>query len=419
MSPTLPLIITAIAAALAGALLSYLIRQQRINRLQQENARLQAELAAQEKLQQQQEALQHQLQQRFEQLAGQALNRNNETFLQLARENLARFQLQAQNEMGKKEKAIEELVKPLRSALEKTERQIQAMEKERQHAYGALQRHLEGMAQTQQQLHSETRKLVQAFRRPEVRGRWGEMTLKRLAELAGMVEHCDFYEQTSVEDENGRLRPDMIVRLPGGRELVVDIKTPLDAYLGAVESDDEQTRQAELKRHARHLRERIRELASKAYWQQFKNAPDFVILFIPGDQFLNAALDQDPQLLEEALKNKVILSTPTSFVALLRAVAYGWRQEALADNAEQIRQLGEQLYGRLATFAEHLGKLGRSLEQGVGHYNKAVASFESRVLPGARKFSEMGISGKKNPTEPKPVETLTRRLAETEQEDND
>ncbi len=409
MSLTETIAIALLAAALA-AIAVYLLKQAQLSRLQQENSRLRAELDANRQLQQQQQQAQQQLQQQFEQLAAQALNRNNESFLQLARENLRQFQIQAQSEMDKKEKAIEHLIQPIRATLEKTEQHIRALEKERQQSYGALNKHLEQMAQTQQQLHSETRKLVQAFRRPEVRGRWGEMTLKRLAELAGMVEHCDFYEQTTVEDDHGaRLRPDMVVRLPGGRELVVDIKTPLDAYLGAMESSDDDQRQAELKRHARHLRERVRELASKAYWQQFKHSPDFVILFIPGDQFLSAALDQDPQLLEDALQSKVILATPTSFVALLRAVAYGWRQEALADNAEQIRQLGEQLYDRLATFGEHLNKLGRSLEQGVGHYNKAVASFESRVLPGARRFGEMGIRGKKELKSGKPVETLARR----------
>jgi DNA recombination protein RmuC len=234
---------------------------------------------------------------------------------------------------------------------------------------------------------------VQALRRPEVRGQWGEMTLKRLAELAGMVEHCDFYEQEHTDTEEGRMRPDMIVRMPDGREIVVDVKTPLDAYLSAVEATDDDTRRKHLEHHARKVRERVRELSSKAYWTQFKSAPDFVILFIPGDQFLSAALDMDRSLLEDALKQKVILTTPTSFVALLRAVAYGWRQESLTANAEHIRDVGEELYGRLMTFSEHLMKLGRSLNSTVADYNKTVGSFEAKLLPGARKFSEMGVGG--------------------------
>jgi DNA recombination protein RmuC len=228
-----------------------------------------------------------------------------------------------------------------------------------------------------------------------VRGQWGELTLKRLAELAGMVEHCDFYEQEQVRSEKGTLRPDMIVRMPGGREVVVDAKTPLDAYLNAMEAPDEESRQQHLATHSRHVRERIRELAGKGYWSQFKNAPDFVVLFIPGDQFLGAALDRDHELLEYALRQKVVLATPTSFVALLRAIAFGWRQEQLTDNAEIIRQIGEELYSRLGTFAEHLNRVGRSLESGVNHYNKAVASFDKRVMVGARRFTELGIEAGK------------------------
>ena len=276
-------------------------------------------------------------------------------------------------------------------------------------------RHLETMAQTQSSLQDETRKLVNALRRPEVRGQWGEMTLKRLAELAGMVEYCDFYEQEHTRTNDGALRPDMIVRMPDGREIVVDVKTPLDAYISAIEAVDDTQRLIHLKRHTQNVKQRINELADKAYWNQFKNAPDFVVLFIPGDQFLSAALDQEPAILENALSRQVILATPTSFVALLRAVGYGWRQEQLAENAEHIKTVGEELYGRLQTFTEHLQKLGRSLDTGLKHYNSAVGSFDSRVLPSARKFNEMGISADKRINQPNQVETAVRQI-ESEKE---
>ena len=343
-------------------------------------------------------------------LSGEALRQNSQTFLQLAEATLKQFHVQAKGDLEQKEKAVENLVKPIREALEKTEQQVRAMEKERKEAYGSLSKHLETLTQTQQLLHGETSKLVSALRRPEVRGQWGELTLKRLAELAGMVEHCDFYPQQSIDTEEGRLRPDMIVRMPDGREIVVDVKTPLDAYLNAVEAPDDATRARHLEHHARKLRERVRELAAKAYWNQFERAPDFVVLFIPGDQFLAAALDIDRNLLEDALKQHVILATPTSFVALLRAVAYGWRQEALAENADRIRELGEDLYQRLATFTEHLARIGVSLESSVGAYNKAVGSLDSKVLPGARKFVEMGVTAKKTLEPPAPVETAPRSV---------
>ncbi len=341
-------------------------------------------------------------------LSSQALRENNKTFLTLAQETLKQFHVQAKGDLDQKEKAVENLVKPIREALEKTEQQVRLMENERKEAYGALHKHLETMTQTQQLLHGETSKLVTALRRPEVRGQWGELTLKRLAELAGMVEHCDFYQQESTDAEDGRMRPDMVVRMPDGRTIVVDVKTPLDAYLSAVEATDDALRIRHLEHHARKVRERVRELAQKAYWNQFKNAPDFVVLFIPGDQFLAAALDVDRALLEDALKQKVILATPTSFVALLRAVAYGWRQESLAENADRIRELGEDLYQRLATFTEHLARLGLSLESSVGAYNKAVGSLDAKVLPGARKFVDMGISPKKTLESPAPIETAAR-----------
>ena len=401
-------------AALLGGLIVFVAQHRRHAQLHAAVARLEAELAverrrAEERIAALDEA-RDQLRETFGAMASEALKHNSGEFLKLAQENLKAFHVHAEGSLTQREKAVENLVKPIREALEKTESQIRHMENARKEAYGSLTKHLETMAESQRLLQGETRNLVQALRRPEVRGQWGELTLKRLAELAGMVDRCDFYEQEQVQTDTGRQRPDMIVRMPDGREIVVDAKTPLDAYLNAVEAGDDETRKRELERHARKVRERVRELSAKAYWQQFRNAPDFVVLFIPGDQFLTAALDQDRSLLEDALAAKVILATPTSFVALLRAVAFGWRQEALTENAEQIRKLGEELYQRLGTFADHLARLGKSLDASVGAYNKAVGSFDTRILPGARKFAELGIAGKDTVAELEQIERAARTV---------
>ena len=297
---------------------------------------------------------------------------------------------------------------PINEALKQTESQIRAIEKERKESYGSLTEHLKLINESQSELRTETQNLVQALRRPEVRGQWGELTLRRIAELAGMVSYCDFYEQQSGDEDDRRMRPDMVVRMPDQRELIVDAKTPLDAYLSAVQTRDSKEREELLHRHARHVRERMRELASKAYWNQFSHSPDFIVLFIPGEQFLAAALELDPQLLEDALSNKVILATPTSIIALLRAVAFGWRQQSVAKNAEEIRTLGEELYKRLATFVEHLQKLGKNLDASVEQFNKATGSLDRQVLPGARKFDELGIEKKKEIPELKMVESSAR-----------
>lgn len=421
MPPIEPdIIVLALAVALAallGGLIVYLVQHRKQTDLRAENARLEAELAverrrAEERIAALDEA-RDQLRATFGAMASEALKHNSGEFLKLAQENLKAFHVHAEGSLSQKEKAVENLVKPIREALEKTELQIRRMENERKEAYGSLTKHLETMAESQRLLQGETRNLVQALRRPEVRGQWGELTLKRLAELAGMVDRCDFYEQEQVQTEAGRARPDMIVRMPDGREIVVDAKTPLDAYLSAIEAADDAARKRELERHARKVRERVRELSAKAYWQQFRNAPDFVVLFIPGDQFLTAALDQDRTLLEDALAAKVILATPTSLVALLRAVAFGWRQDALTENAELIRKVGEDLYQRLGIFAEHLMKVGKSLDASVGAYNKAVGSFDSRILPGARKFTELGISAKSELAEPDQIERAARAVQQS------
>ena len=349
-----------------------------------------------------------QLEQSFSMLSQQALKLNNENFLTLAKEKLSQHQIQAEANLEKKEKAIETLLQPINAALKQTKSQIRAIEKERKESFGSLTQHLKLINESQTNLRSETQNLVQALRRPEVRGQWGELTFKRIAELAGMINHCDFYEQQQSENGGSRMRLDMIVRMPDQRELIIDAKTPLDAYLNATQTNDENMRTSALVKHARNVRERMRELASKAYWNQFKHSPDFVVLFIPGEQFLAAALEQDPKLLEDALKNKVILATPTSIIALLRAVAFGWRQLSVAENAEKIRELGEDLYRRLATFAEHLQKLGKHLDASVEQFNKATGSLDRQVLSGARKFKELGIERKKDIPELKIVENTTK-----------
>jgi DNA recombination protein RmuC len=353
----------------------------------------------------------------FDSVAGQSLRSNSETFLQLAREHLGQHQQKAVANLSEREKAIESMLTPIREALVKTEQQMQRIEKDRAETFGSLKSSLESVALGQQALQRETRTLVNALRRPEVRGQWGEMTLRRLAELAGMVEHCDFREQVHVRTDEGNLRPDMIVHMPDGRDLVVDVKTPLDAYLEAVDAPTDELRAIAMRRHAQAITERVRQLGAKNYWAQFEKSPDFVILFIPGDQFLSAALAESPTLLEDAIRQDVIIATPSSFVALLKAVAYGWRQMSLAKNAETIRTLAEDLYKRLAVFASHLTKMGRNLGITVDSFNSAVGSLERQVLPGARKFTELGVRPDREIEMVEPIDRLTREPQIKESDD--
>lgn len=399
-----------------GALIAWLIAGRR-------QARLEAVVSNQEALQREREnafeTARAQLTTAFSDLANQSLQSNSENFLRLAEQNLGAQQDKAKRDLGDREKAIEDLVKPINEALQASQKQITELEKSRSEAYGGIKSQLESMQLGQQSLAQETQNLVKALRRPEVRGRWGEITLRRLVELAGMVEHCDFQEQVHSVGEDQIIRPDLVVRMPNQRDLVVDVKTPLDAYLEAVEAKDDAERQLGLQRHARNVREHIRTLSSKAYWAQFSNSPEFVILFIPGDQFLSAALSEDPDLIETALAQQIILATPTSFVALLKAVAYGWRQLALADNAQEIRVLAEDLYGRLATFVTHMNKVGRQLGSSVESYNRAVGSLERKVLPGARKFVELGIHAKKKMEKVESLEPVPRTMIEVGSDDDE
>ena len=397
-----------------GVLVTWLVLRARVRRLATE---VKHQAALQHEREIAFEAARAQLTTAFADLANQSLRSNSETFLRLAEQNLGTQQERARRDLTEREKAIEELVKPIREALKASQEQINQLEKARSEAYGGIRSQLESMRLSQQTLAQETQNLVKALRRPEVRGRWGEITLRRLVELAGMVEHCDFREQVHSSGDDQVIRPDMIVRMPDDRELVVDVKTPLDAYLEAVEAQDDTQRKVSLQRHARKLREHIRTLASKGYWSQFQKSPEFVILFIPGDQFLSAALNEDPELIEYALSQQIILATPTSFVALLKAVAYGWRQLALAENAEEIRRLAEDLYGRLSTFVAHLNKVGRQLASSVDNYNRAVGSLERSVLPGARKFTELGIRPKKTMESLETLDPVPRTLVEPDADD--
>ena len=405
-----------------GGLVAWLFGRGRQRHLTDAVSELKTRIKSEEALQHERdaayEAANSRLSSAFSELANKSLKSNSETFLRLAEQNLGTQQQKANQALGEREQAVENLVKPIRDALKESQHQIAELEKSRSEAYGNIQAQIENMQQSHKSLAQETKNLVNALRRPEVRGRWGEITLRRLVELAGMVEHCDFQEQVHTTDGENIIRPDMIVRMPNQRELVVDVKTLLDAYLEAAEAPDDEKRQAALKRHTRNVREHIRKLSSKTYWEQFSRSPDFVILFIPGDQFLSAALNEDPNLIDTALSQQIILATPTSFVALLKAVAYGWSQVALTENAEEIRSLAADLYGRLTAFVGHLNKLGRQLSGSVDNYNRAVGSLERKVLPGARKFVELGIRPKKDIQSLETLESMPRELPEIAADDD-
>lgn len=401
-----------IAGAVLGALAALLWRARREQALRIELELLRARLKTDETLSAERDQAsaraRDQLQGVFGELARDTLQSNSEVFLQLARERLTRQQLDASQALKERETAIESLVRPIREALAKTETQIQAIERERIDAFATIKTQMEVLASGQSLLSRETRNLVTALRRPEVRGQWGEITLRRLVELSGMTSHVDFTEQQHQGTDSGAVRPDMIVHMPEQRDIIVDVKTPLDAYLAAVEAQDDDERAAQLRRHAQIVGARVRELSSKQYWSQFERSPDFVVLFLPGDQFLSAALQENPGLIDDSLRQNVMLATPTSLVALLKAVAYGWKQTILADNAAEIRRLGEDLYKRLAVFGEHLGKLGKSLGSSVDSFNRAVGSLEQQVLPAARRFPELGLRVNREIEPIEPVASLTR-----------
>jgi DNA recombination protein RmuC len=334
------------------------------------------------------------------------LQSSHEGFLALATERLGAVKQESASELEARQKAVEGLVAPVRESLEKVDQQIRALERERGQAYGELGAQVKAMSATQEKLRAETSNLVRALRAPHVRGRWGELQLRRVVEMAGMLENCDFNEQATVTTEDGRLRPDMVVRLPSGRNIVIDAKTPLGAYLEAHEATTEEERAAKLRHHAQQVRAHVAKLSAKSYWDQFQVAPEVVVMFLPGETFYSVALEQMPGLIEEGFAQNVLIATPTTLLGLLRAVSAGWREERMAENAQRISEEGRRLHERIAGLAEKLADLGRSLGQAVGAYNGTIATFDTRVMPSARNLAALDAKGKKDMTE---LEMIERR----------
>lgn len=394
---------------LLGAMIAYFFMSRRLSEARQSLAVLEslreAELkAADEKLALLEQA-RAQLKESFQALSSEALSRNNESFLNLAKSTLEKYQEGAKGDLEKRQQAINKTVEPVGLALKAFNERVEKIEERRTQTDASLKQQLQQLAESQVQLSRTTGSLVQALRAPQVRGQWGEMQLRRTVEMAGMINRVDFLEQASVDTDDGqRQRPDMLINLPNGRQVVVDSKVPLAAYLDALQSDDPNVQKERMVAHARHIRDHIKGLSAKSYWTQFDNAPEFVVLFIPNETIFSAALEQDPMLIEQGVNNQVILATPTTLIALLKAIAFGWQQEAIAREAKEIAALGKELYERIGVVTGYFAKLGKSLDQTVSHYNKAISSVESRLLVTARKFEALDSAAPDPLPEPAAIE---------------
>jgi DNA recombination protein RmuC len=403
-------------------------REQAIAALQAEAARLrdratELQTRLEEERQQAEEKVklvteaQRALENSFRSISAEVLQQNNQSFLDLARASLGEYQQAAKGDLEKRQQAIDSLVGPVKASLDKVDEKIQALERAREHAYGEIRQQFTQMAEVQSQLRDETTNLVKALRQPHVRGRWGEIQLRRVVEMAGMMLHCDFVEQQSADGEDAKLRPDLIVKLPGNRQIVVDSKAPITAYMEAHEATTDEMRKVKILMHAQLMRRHLESLAKKSYWEQFQPTPEVVVMFIPGEAFFSAALEADPDLLDSGFGQNVIIASPASLMALLKAASYGWRQESIEANAREISRLGQELHQRLGVMADHLVRLGKGLGAATDSYNAAIASFESRVLVSARKFKELGATSQEAEIiELRAVEGTVRRLVAAEPE---